>query len=200
MDVNPQIPDAEWLRRWSIRQTSQAAINPPFPEGIFSLNEIERSKIRCLYTIADLDDFARVAPNDSFQGYLSMIVMEIKLLEHWTRRMLLSGECCQLAIYANSLVGTCRKCGQAINLRLSPGILGQVIDETGAIAAGKLLMSDRAWRDLLGRGTEELLQMSREQIKYLADRLLFCRLTFVFGWTGDQRCAGGRICVLRVQS
>jgi len=39
-----------------------------------------------------------------------------------------------------------------------------------------------------------------EETKYLADRLLFCRLTLLFGWTGDESKAGGRICVMGVKA
>lgn len=37
-------------------------------------------------------------------------------------------------------------------------------------------------------------------MKDLADRLLFCRLTLLFGWTGDESKAGGRICVMGVKA
>ena len=85
-------------------------------------------------------------------------------------------------------------------LRLNPRVLGQVIDETAAIGGGKLLFSDRAWKDLLGRDAGDLLKLGQEGIKYLADRLLFCRVSLMFGWTGDETKAGGRVCVLGVSS
>lgn len=114
--------------------------------------------------------------------------------------MLLSGECCSLPIYANALTATCKGCEKSVSLRLSPRILGQVIDETAALAGGKMLFSDQAWHDLLGRGAEYLLKMGYEEMKYLSDRLLFCRVTVLFGWTGDETVAGGRVCVLGVRS
>lgn len=114
--------------------------------------------------------------------------------------MLLSGECCNMPIYANVMTMKCKGCDKDVALRLSPRILGQVIDETAAIASGKLLFSDRAWRELLGRGPEDLLKLGAEQMKYLSDRLLFCRITVMFGWAGDETKAGGRICVLGVSS
>lgn len=200
MDVDPSIPDADWLRRWSISQRSREAINPPFPEGVFDLQVIQSGPVRCLYTIAELDEFARAAPSETFQGYLSVMIMEVKLLECWKRRMLCCGECCNMAAYANALTTTCRGCDKDVPLRLNPRILGQVIDETAAIGPGKLLFSDRAWKDLLGRGVEDMLKIRDEGIKYLSDRLLFCRVTLLFGWTGDEAKAGGRICVLGVRS
>ena len=124
--------------------------------------------------------------------------MEVKLLDYWKRRTLLCGECCNRVVYANSLITTCKNCEKTVALRLSPRILGQVVDETAAISSGKLLFSNEAWRDLLGRGAEDLLKMGYEEIKHLSDRLLFTRVTMLFGWTGDESKAGGRICVLGV--
>jgi hypothetical protein len=103
-------------------------------------------------------------------------------------------------MYANAMSATCKGCGKEVGLRLSPRIVGQVIDETATIASGKLLFSDEAWRDLLGRGPEDLLKLGHDEIKYLGDRLLFSRVSMLFGWTGDESKAGGRICVIGVRS
>ena len=200
VDVDPSIPDADWLRRWSIRQRSREAINPPFPEGVFDYQAVQSGPVRCLFMIAELDEFARAAPAETFQGYLSVIIMELKLLDCFKRGMLLSGECCNMAAYANALTTTCKGCDKEITLRLSPRILGQVIDETASISSGKLLFSDRAWKDLLGRDAADLLKLGQEGMKYLSDRLLFCRISLMFGWTGDETKAGGRICVMGVSS
>ena len=62
VDVDPAISDADWLRRWASRQKAREAINPPFPEGVFDLNTLVNSPLRCLYTFGDLDEFTRAAP------------------------------------------------------------------------------------------------------------------------------------------
>lgn len=98
------------------------------------------------------------------------------------------------------MTGTCKGCDKQITLRLNPRIIGQVIDETACISAGKLLLSERAWRDLLRRRAEDLLKLGQEELRYLSDRLLFCRINVMFGWAGDESKAGGRICVLGVTS
>lgn len=200
LDVDPSIPDTDWLRRWSLRQKSREAINPPFPEGVFDYDSVKSGPVRCLFTIAELDEFARAAPLETFQGYLSLLVMEVKLLDCWKRHMLLSSDCCNIPIYANTTTATCKGCDKEVTLRLNPRILGQVIDETACISSGKLLFSDRAWRDLLGRGPEDLLKLRYEELKHLSDRLLFCRVILMFGWTGDETKAGGRICVMGVRA
>nr|OQO23654.1 hypothetical protein B0A51_11339 [Rachicladosporium sp. CCFEE 5018] len=200
VDVDPAMKDAVWLRNWALRQKCREAVNPPFPRGVFDLELLENSPLRCLYSLADLDNFARAAPGETFQGYLSVIVMEVRLLKNYKRQMLFAGECCCMPLYANALAATCKGCGKGVNLRLDPKLLGQVIDETAAVSGGKLLLSDQAWTELLGRTPAQLLQMSCEQIKYLADRILFGRLTLAFGWTGDESKAGGRICLMGVRS
>lgn len=200
VEVDPVFPDADWLRRWSLRQRSREAVNPPFPEGVFDLQAVKSGPVRCLYTIADLDEFARAAPNETFQGYLSVLMTEIKLYDNWRRQMLFSGECCNMPTYANALTIQCKGCDKDVPLRLNPRIIAQVMDETACVETGKLLFSDRAWQDLFGRRPEDLLKLGHEAMKYLSDRLLFCRVTLLFGWTADESQAGGRICVLGVQS
>jgi len=200
IDVDPSIPDADWLRRWSMRQKSREAINPPFPENTFDLEALQSGPLRCLYTIGELDEFVRAAPTEIFQGYLSLLLTDIKLYENYKRRTLFSGDCCNIPTYANAVTTKCRGCDAEMHLRLNPRVVGQVMDESAAIGAGKLLFSDRAWRELLGREPEDLLEMGPDEIQYLSDRLLFCRVTMLFGWVGDDGQTGGRICVLGVQA
>ena len=200
VDVDPSIPDTDWLRRWSLRQKCREAVNPPFPEGVFDYETVKSGLVRCLFTIAELDEFARAAPTETFQGYLSLLIMEVRLLDCKKRHMLLSGECCSMPIYANATTETCKGCDKEVTLRLNPRMIGQVIDETAAVSSGKLLFNDRAWRDLLGRGPEDLLKMGPEELKHLSDRLVFCRITVMFGWTGDESKAGGRICVMGIRA
>ncbi|KAK5124695.1 hypothetical protein LTR85_001408 [Meristemomyces frigidus] len=199
VDIDPSTPDADWLRRWSLRQRCREAVNPPFSEGVFDAQALKYGPVRCLFTIGELDEFARAAPDETFQGYLSVLLTEIKLHETFKRHMLFSGECCSMPIYANAVAAPCKGCDKEVALRLNPRIIGQVMDETACIGSGKLLFSDRAWRDLLGRTPEDLLKLGYEEIKYLSDCLLFCRVTMLFGWTGDESKAGGRVCVFGVR-
>jgi hypothetical protein len=39
--------------------------------------------------------------------------------------------------------------------------LGQVLDETAAVAPGKLLLSTKAWRELLGHSAEDLISLGK---------------------------------------
>jgi hypothetical protein len=123
VDVDPAISDADWLRHWASRQKVREALNPPFPEGVFDVEALITSPMRCLYTFGELDEFARAAPQETFQGYLSVIVMEVKLLENWKRGMLMCGECCSMPVYANAKAHTCKGCDKQVELRLNPKIV-----------------------------------------------------------------------------
>lgn len=58
--------------------------------------------------------------------------------------------------------------------------LGNIVDETGQISCGKLILSDAAWEQLLGRTAAQLVTASLEVMKYLEERLLFLRVTLGF--------------------
>jgi len=74
--------------------------------------------------------------------------------------------------------------------------IGLLIDETGAIASGKLIWSDDAWEQLLGRSAADLADATSntQLLKYLDNRLLFLKLAVMFGWSEEV----GKIVVLRV--
>ena len=68
------------------------------------------------------------------------------------------------------------------------------MDESGGIASGKLIWSDEAWEQLLGRDAKGLADSSVKLLKYLENRLLFLKLAVMFGWSEDV----GKLCILRV--
>ena len=68
------------------------------------------------------------------------------------------------------------------------------MDESGAITSGKLIWSNEAWEQLLGRNAEGLAGSSVRLLKYLEHRLLFLKLAVMFGWSEDV----GKLCILRV--
>lgn len=58
--------------------------------------------------------------------------------------------------------------------------LGPVLDETGQIASGKLILSDQAWEQLLGRSAEQLVSTQINVLRYIEQRLLLLRVTMGF--------------------
>lgn len=58
--------------------------------------------------------------------------------------------------------------------------LGPILDETGQVGNGKLILSDRAWEELLGRTASQLVHTDLEVLRYLEQRLLFLRVSMGF--------------------
>ncbi len=101
---------------------------------------------------------------------------------------------CGVPLFANKPLANCKQCSTPTSLSINPRLIGSLIDETGTIAAGKLIWHPAAWAQLLGRKGEELASSSTTVLKYLEHRLLFLRVSVFFGWSEDV----GRLCVFRV--
>ena len=103
---------------------------------------------------------------------------------------------CGVPIYANELEIPCRNCSKLLKLYLNPKIIGILIDETGCITPGKLLWSERAWEQLLGRTVKEVTEMTNEEIRWLEQRMMFMRMHLVFGWEESV----GRLAILGMRA
>ncbi len=77
----------------------------------------------------------------------------------------------------------------------NPEIVGTLIDETGSIAPGKLLWSESAWENLFGRRVEELIARGALEIRLMEQRMLYMRVTMVFGWAEEV----GKLAILAVR-
>jgi hypothetical protein len=155
---------------------------------------------RILFTFASLDEFARANINETFTGYLSVLLTELHITLLFRRQMLCCNECCGVPIFANTTSAKCKQCKKSIPLLVNPRILGPVIDETGTIGTGKLVLSQDAWISLLGSGPEDLCKMTREELKYLEARLLFMRVTLCFAWFAEEGEGGmGRLWIWGVK-
>ncbi|GAB7342995.1 hypothetical protein MBLNU457_g1091t2 [Dothideomycetes sp. NU457] len=184
IDVDPSIPETSYLRRLASRATKRSPIDPPFPLSIFNPQTTATSTVRALYTLADLDEQAR-SSDKSFEGYLSVLLTDIALTKLYGRNSLMSGECCNVPMFANKALKICKQCGNAVDLRLNPGVVGAVVDETGRIAAAGLVWSDVAWRGLFGRTPDEVARLGVGEVEKIERGLRFKRVTLVFGWAGD---------------
>jgi hypothetical protein len=60
-----------------------------------------------------------------------------------------------------------------------------LVDETGCTSAGKLVISDRAWVQLLGP-VGELAEADAEMLRSVEQHLLFLRVTLLFGWAAEE--------------
>jgi hypothetical protein len=190
------MPDADWLRTFAQRMTRREHVNPPFPEAVFDFEAMSESINQILYTYGDIDDFARAAPNDQFFGFLSVVITELNVMKLYRRNMLLCNECCGVPIFNNSVTVKCKQCEKFVHLGINPRVLGPMVDETGCSSTGKLLFSEKAWEELLGRTADELVKSSVEVLRYLEQRLLFLRVTLRFAWAAEEGEGGmGRLCI-----
>jgi hypothetical protein len=218
IEVNPKMIEAASLRRWV--QQDNCPINEAFPNTLFDADAVETSPLRLQFTLASLHSFIDAAPAQVYSGYLSVILAELRFVSLYKKQQIFSMECCRMPISGNNLKGICRQCRTERQLRVNPDVVGEIADEMGAIYSGcepastlsgphgsqssrrysKLLWSDEAWTNLLGRTPEEfaewLGQGQMEPLQALQDRLLYMRVIMMVGWTGEY--GGGRLAILKI--
>jgi len=128
VDIDPDLGDARRLRALAQRLTKKQHVNPPFPMEAEALQamvrDFEQAHQRPLFTLADVDEFARSNPQEKVMGYLSLIITQLNLVTPCKRNMLMGNECCGIPIFANTTHAPCKQCGRAeVPLRINPRIV-----------------------------------------------------------------------------
>lgn len=72
--------------------------------------------------------------------------------------------------------------------------VGTVIDETGCVGAGQLVLSREAWEQLLGDNAVALIKGGTSKLESIEHHMLFMRVTLGFFWVKDV----ARLAVLEV--
>lgn len=91
VDVDPKFPDADWLRKRAKTLMKKECISIPFPSDTWDIGLAIHGPGRTLFTIAEIEDQVRhPEPKSDFTGKLSVIVLELKLLEQWRKNAI----CC----------------------------------------------------------------------------------------------------------
>lgn len=121
IDIDPDIGDARRLRTLAQRLTKKEHVNPDFP--VMDVSGFEGSPVRALYSFADIDNFARANPLEELIGYVSCIITSLNIVVPYKRNMLLSAECCGIALFANAITSTCKQCDKNTELRINPRIV-----------------------------------------------------------------------------
>lgn len=121
VDIDPDTIDTRRLRAVAQRLTKKEHVNPPFPAVDVSC--YEESPVRALYNFADIDNLARTNPCEEILGYISCLITSLNIVVPYKRNMLLSAECCGIAIFANDTSMACKQCGKAVKLRINPRIV-----------------------------------------------------------------------------
>ncbi|KAK0108955.1 hypothetical protein ONS96_002793 [Cadophora gregata f. sp. sojae] len=224
IDVEPDFPDADWLRKYAAGLMKKESLNVAWPEGVWDVEAAEYGVVRMLFTLAELDRWVRSDGNQTFTGMINVTIMEMSLVSLHRRNMLMCAEwyvllsllllfpspnhmheppdlthffdilSCGVPIYSNSLSTPCRNCSKPQELSLNPRIIGTLLDETGSIAPGKLLWSTRAWEMLFGRSVAEVTRMTGEEVRLFEQRVCWLRCHLVVGWSVEV----GRLGVLGV--
>jgi len=86
VNVDPDIPDARWLRTRIQEMAKKESTSIPFPANTWDLQLAIYGPGRTLYTLAEVEDKVRnEGVGESFTGKLSVIVFDMKLLDHWRK-------------------------------------------------------------------------------------------------------------------
>ncbi|QSZ32954.1 hypothetical protein DSL72_002537 [Monilinia vaccinii-corymbosi] len=218
VDVDPDFPDAQWLRKWAGGLMKRESVGVGFPGEIWGEEEVEEAIYgprTALFGLRDVDEWVRDEARESFTGWISVVILEMGLVRNWRRNMLMCTECCGIPIYNNTPQTPCPHCSKPLTLSLNPKIIGTLVDETGCIAVGKLVWSEDAWEELLGRSVDDVCRMGSDEVRFLECRMVGLRLSLCFGWVGEDGVdvgvgggggddggggVGGRLCVLGVRS
>ncbi|PQE19197.1 nucleic acid-binding protein [Rutstroemia sp. NJR-2017a BBW] len=193
VDVEPECADARWLRRWwRGRERRRARVGLRIPEGVFEKEGWDGPR-PALFKLADVDEWARDGPYQTFTGFISVIILDVYLVQNYRRNMLMYTECCNHPHYTNSPSSphlSCPHCHLPLSFTLNPHILGTLLDETGSISAKDLIWAPRAWEDLIGRKMEEVCLLGMEGCTELEERLRGMRGSFWVGWVGEGELDG----------
>ncbi|KAI1756414.1 hypothetical protein F4782DRAFT_550227 [Xylaria castorea] len=211
VDIGPNFPEARWLRAKIHEMAKKERVIVPFPADIWDLQLAMYGPDRTLYTLAELEEQVRnQAPATNFTGKVSVVVLEMNLMNHWRKATTYCIECCGIPIYANRPTAICKNCDSQRDLSLNPRVLGSFLDESRMIAGSKLIWNDTAWTQFLFgamnedipvvHGQENTIEKSwkgvaaldTNSLKDLEEQLLYSRVTLTFGWSFTL----GRLCIL----
>lgn len=81
VDVDPDFPDAYWLRRMAEARTKREPVYIPFPDGAWDIEDAIKGPSRVLYTLADVDERVREDPNIVFTGKLNVLILGTSICE-----------------------------------------------------------------------------------------------------------------------
>ncbi|KAM3076297.1 hypothetical protein ACMFMG_006200 [Clarireedia jacksonii] len=198
VDVEPDCEDARWLRRWLRgRERKRERVGMKVPEGVFEEAGWDGPR-PALFKLADIDEWVRDEPHQTFTGFISVIILDVYLVQNYRRNMLMCTECCHKPQYTNSPSPTthpsktapsCPHCQTPIppsSFTLNPSILGLLVDETGSIQAKGMIWAPRAWEDVLGRNMHDVHLLGAEGCWELEERLRGMRGSFWVGWMGER--------------
>ncbi|KAK7965153.1 hypothetical protein PG988_010157 [Apiospora saccharicola] len=217
IEVDPDFPAVHWLHRKITRMMKMDSIVTPFPEGLWDIENTVQGPARVLFTLAEIEEAVRQSGGQcaDFTGKVNVIILGVNLIDLWRDVKTYCNECCGTPLYANIPFAVCKGCGVQRELLPNPGIVGNMVDESGTMKALKLVWHEGAWNQLLYGGSFEendiaatdndsggasfpcrpernVKTLNKNDLQGLEDRLLYSRVTLTFGWAGDLE----RLCIM----
>lgn len=119
LDIDPGLADTRRLRTLAQRLKKKDHANPSFPTGV-DVENFPHAQIRALWTLGEVDEFARSDPTEKAMGYLSVVLAQLDVVAPYKRNMLMCNECCGMVVYANKTEEVCRGCEKKVELRINP--------------------------------------------------------------------------------
>ncbi|KAI9669501.1 MAG: hypothetical protein M1829_005090 [Trizodia sp. TS-e1964] len=108
------------LREWAKAERLRRGVNPVVPARWLNVKE---GRDRILFSLGELDDFARSFPEAFLTGYLSLIILDVSLCALSHRVQLCAAECCGIPLYANAVQSTCLTCLRRVVLHPNPKLV-----------------------------------------------------------------------------
>ncbi|KAI1005191.1 hypothetical protein K3495_g3024 [Podosphaera aphanis] len=201
IDIDPDLADTVGLRRWAEIQSRREALTWEFVDEDWDTQISGNKVVKTLFTLADLDNWARSKGDQTLTCYVNVTIMSLRLEALHSREKLMCGRCCGVPLYSNSSFSSCLTCGKPTLLMPNARLIGALLDETGCIDGGSLLWSPHAWEKIFGREVDDIASYSFDEICELEQRLSFLRLHLCVGWKGSSLFDGsiGRLYVLGVK-
>ncbi|KAI3325947.1 hypothetical protein HD806DRAFT_552338 [Xylariaceae sp. AK1471] len=214
VNVDPEFPEAAWLRTKMQDMAKKENSIILFPADTWDLQLAIHGPGRTLYTLAEVEHQVRNQdPASDFTGKLSVIILEMNLMDHWRKITTFCTECCGKPLYANKPMATCKNCYLQRQLSPNPLILGSFLDESGMITGNGLVWNNQAWTQFLFAATNKVSSTGGDQVnaieqswqdiatfdtdllRDLEGQLLYSRATLTFGWSVEL----SRLCILGVE-
>ncbi|KAA8564859.1 hypothetical protein EYC84_010630 [Monilinia fructicola] len=95
VDVEPDFPDAHWLKRWAGGLMRKESVAVVFPDHIWGKEEVEEAIYgprTALFRLRDVDEWVRNEAREVFTGWVSVVFLEMALVRNWRRNMLMCAE------------------------------------------------------------------------------------------------------------
>ncbi|KAK7908413.1 hypothetical protein PG985_015716 [Apiospora marii] len=217
IEVDPDFPAVHWLHRKITRMMKMDSIVTPFPEGLWDIETTVQGPARVLFTLSEVEEAVRQSGGQcaDFNGKVSVIILGMNLMDLWRDVKTYCNKCCGSPMYANIPFAVCKGCGVQRELLPNPGIIGNMVDESGTMKASKLVWHEDAWNQLLygssseednitaidnesagasfpGRLERNVKTLNKNDLQGIENRLLYSRVTLTFGWAEDLE----RLCIM----